>query len=290
MTSMLESIDLRYPQQPTLAPVGGGVELYYEVHGQASGTPIIAVNNFTLIAPIWRGFSQALAQNHRVINWDLRHQGASKRDNDQPLRWEDTVEDLAGLMDHLGIEQTYLLGSSVSCLIVRDFAIKYPDRVKAIIFQAPAFSPFGKRQRDFVTRAWIQTLDAYGPEGLWMHLHGQAFCGQTQEAMGVAGYGALRQMFCAIHEPKSLREFMEVSLGADDGPAKLQQLDCPVLVQIGDGDFMWSQSQAEDTLALLKRGKLDIVPRAGHVATMENPEAFLTSCATFLASVEAGEI
>lgn len=286
MTSLLESIDLRYPEDPQRAPVGGGAEVYYEVHGD-SGPSIITVNNFTLIAPIWRGFSQFLAPNYRVINWDLRHQGASKRD-DQPLTWENNIDDMARLLDHLEIERTYLLGSSISCLIVRDFALKYPDRVTGIIFQSPAFSPYGGRKREFVTRAWLQTLAACGTEGLWTHLYGQAFCGEFQEAMGAAGYGALRQMFCASHTAESLREFMEVSLTADDGPTKLQQLECPVLMQVGDGDFMWSQSQAEDTLALFKRGKLDIVPRAGHVALMENPEGFLTSCATFLAAVEAG--
>lgn len=287
MTSILESIDLRYPEDPSHAPVGGGAEVYYELWGETSSPALVTVNNFTLIAPIWRAFSQVLAQTHRVVNWDLRHQGASKR-GDQPLRWEDNVEDLARLLDHLEIDKTYLLGSSISCLIVRDFAIKYPDRVTGIIFQAPAFSPYGGRQREFITRAWLQTLAAYGPEGLWTHLYGQAYCGQTQEAMGAAGYGALAQMFCASHSAESLREFMQVTLLADDGPTKLQQLDCPALLQIGDGDFMWSQSQAEDTLALLKQGKLDIIPRAGHVALMENPEAFLVSCATFLAAVEAG--
>lgn len=286
MASAVESLDLRYPEDPTYVPVSGGAEVYYEVHGEA-GPVITTINNFTLIAPIWRGFSQVLAQNGRVVNWDLRHQGASRRGS-EPLRWDDLVDDLARLLDHLGIERTHLLGSSVSCLLARDFALRHPDRVTSIVFQAPAFSPYGSRQREFVTRAWLQTLATHGAEGLWLHLYGQAYCGQSLEAMGAAGFGALRQMFTATHSPESLREFLEVSLTAEDGPAGLQQLTCPALLQIGDGDFMWSQSQADDALALLKRGKLDIIPRAGHVALMEHPELFLRSVGTFVATVEAG--
>lgn len=286
MTSPVESLDLRYPEQQTFAPVSGGAEVYYEVHGEA-GPVITTINNFTLIAPIWRGFSQVLAQQSRVINWDLRHQGASRPGSD-PLTWDVMVDDLARLLDHLQIERTYLLGSSTSCLLARDFALKYPDRVTALIFQAPSFSPYGSKQREYVTRAWLQTLATHGTEGLWLHLYGQAYCGESLEGMGAAGYGALRQMFAATHTAESLRSFLEVSLTAEDGPAPLRALTCPALLQIGDGDFMWSQSQAEDALALLKRGKLDIIPRAGHVALMERPEAFLQSVGTFVATVEAG--
>lgn len=286
MTSPVEALDLRYPENPTFAPVSGGAEVYYEVHGE-SGPVITTINNFTLVAPIWRGFSQFLAQQAKVINWDLRHQGASRR-GDAPLRWDDLVDDLARLLDHLQIERTYLLGSSISCLLARDFALKYPDRVTGIIFQAPAFSPYGARQREFVTRAWLQTLDTHGTEGLWLHLYGQAYCGESLEGLGAAGFGALRQIFAATHSAESLREFMEVSLTVEDGPARLSELACPVLLQIGDGDFMWSQSQAQDALGLFKRGKLDIIERAGHVALMERPEAFLQSVGTFVATVESG--
>ena len=63
-----------------------------------------------------------------------------------------------------------------------------------------------------------------------------------------------------------------------------------MLLQVGDGDFMWSASQAQDALGLLQRGKLDVIPRAGHVATMENPHDFEASVQRFVDDVEAGTL
>lgn len=271
-----------------LVPAGDGAELYYESYGTES--PVITtINNFYLLAQIWRGFSTQLARRNRVVAWDLRNQGGSKAGS-APLEWDHLVEDLRCLLDHLEVERTYLLGSSISCLIARDFALKYPERVAGCIMQAPAFSPYGPRRREMITKAWLQTLDAYGTDGLWQHMYGEAYCGQTQEVMGVAGYLGLRQMFSTVHRKEQLREFIELSLPVEDGPDPLRRLDRPVLIQVGDGDFMWSPSQAEDTLALLRRGKLDTIPRAGHVATMENPQEFEASVQRFVDEVEAGKL
>ena len=274
-----------------LVPAGDGAELYYESYGSpADGAPVVTtINNFYLLAQIWRGFSTQLAQRNRVIAWDLRNQGGSKPGT-MPLTWNHLVEDLRSLLDHLKVERTYLLGSSISCFIARDFALRYPDRVAGCVMQAPAFSPYGPRRREMITKAWLQTLEAYGTDGLWQHLYGEAYCGQTQEVMGVAGYLGLRQMFSSVHRREQLREFIELSLPVEDGPAPLRRLTGPVLLQVGDGDFMWSASQAQDALGLLQRGKLDVIPRAGHVATMESPHDFEASVQRFVDDVEAGTL
>jgi len=274
-----------------LVPAGDGAELYYESYGsEEDGAPVVTtINTFYLLAQVWRGFSTQLAHRNRIIAWDLRNQGGSKPGR-APLTWETLVEDLRCLLDHLQVRRTYLLGTSISCFIARDFALRYPDRVAGCIMQAPAFSPYGPRRREMITEAWLQTLAASGTDGLWRHMYGEAYCGQTQEVMGVAGYLDLRQMFSTVHREDQLREFIELSLPVPDGPEPLHRLTCPVLLQVGDGDFLWSASQAEDTLGLLQRGKLDVIPRSGHVATMENPHEFEASVQRFLGEVEAGKL
>jgi pimeloyl-ACP methyl ester carboxylesterase len=270
-------------------PAAGGAELYYESYGAADGPVITTVNNFYLIAQAWRGFTEPLTDSCRVVAWDLRGQGGSSR-GEGPLQWDQLVEDLLGVLDHLEIERTYLLGSSISCLLVRDFATRYPDRVRGCIMQAPAFSPYGSKKRDMVATAWLQTLAAYGTEELWQHLYAEAYSGSSQEQLGTAGYLAVRQMFTQLHDKEQLAESIKLAFTVADGPEPLQQLTCPVLLQLGDADFMWGRSQAEDALALLPRGQLDIIPRAGHVATMEQPEEFAASVQRFIDAVEAGEV
>lgn len=288
MDELPERIEIPYEEHEPIR-AGGGAELYYETYGTEAGPALVTVNNFYLIAQAWRGLTGALADRVRVVAWDLRGQGASKR-GDGPLRWDDLVEDLRCVLDHLGIERAYLLGSSISCLLTRDFAIRYPDRVIGCIMQAPAFSPYGSRKRDMVSAAWLQTLNAFGTEELWQQLYAEAYGAETQEELGTAGYLMTRQMFTQVHTKEYLKEVIELSLGLPDGPEPLRALTCPVLLQIGDADFVWGASQAQDALALLPRGRLDIIPRVGHVATMERPEDFAESVRRFVDAVEAGEI
>lgn len=270
-----------------LIPAPGGAKLYYETYG-ADGPVITTINNFYLIAQVWRAFVDPLTDRYRIVAWDLRTQGGSHA-GDGPLRWDDLVEDLRYVLDYLKIERTYLLGSSISCFIARDFALRYPERVAGCVMQAPAFSPYGSRKREMINRAWLQTLAAYGTEGLWQHMYGEAYSGLYQEQMGAAGYLGVRQMFTALHDSDRLARFIELSSEVEDGPDKLRELTCPVLMQVGDADFMWGRSEAEDAVALFKRGRLDVIPRAGHVATMDRPDEFAASLRRFVDLVEAGQ-
>jgi len=53
------------------------------------------------------------------------------------------VGDLLSLLDSLGVEQTYLLGVSLSTLLCRDFAVEHPERVKGMIMCGPPPAPTG---------------------------------------------------------------------------------------------------------------------------------------------------
>lgn len=288
MAEAADRIDIPYEDHPPV-PAGDGAELYYESYGAEAGPVITTVNNFYLIAQVWRSFTEQLTDRFRIVAWDLRGQGGSTAGT-APLRWDALVEDLRCVLDHLGIERTYLLGSSISCLLTRDFAVRYPERVAGCIMQAPAFSPYGSRKRDMVASSWLQTLSGFGTEELWQQLYAEAYAGETQEQLGTAGYLAVRQLFTQLHDKSALAGLIQVSFDAADGPEPLRQLACPVLLQVGDADFMWGTAALQDALALLPRGRLDVIPRAGHVATMERPEEFAASARRFVDAVEAGEV
>lgn len=283
-----ERFELPYEDtEPVLA--SNGAELYYEIYGNPDGPVLTTVNNFFLVAQAWRGFTELLTDRCRIVAWDLRGQGGSKR-GDGPLNWDELVEDLRRVLDHLGIERTYLLGSSISCLLTRDFTIRYPERVIGSVMQAPAFSPYGPRKRQMVSNSWLRTLRDHDIGELWQQLYAEAYSGYNQESFGEAGYLAVQHMFTQIHQREQLLEHIELSNSVPDGPELLRQLTGPVLLQIGDADFMWGAAQAQDTLELFPRGRLDVVPRAGHVATMEQPVEFAESVLRFIDAVESGEI
>jgi pimeloyl-ACP methyl ester carboxylesterase len=283
MTAGLSDLDLRYLDHAALALPGGG-ELYYEDRGE--GPPLLFLNNFYIVSPVWRNFTGLLADRHRLITYDLRNQGASQPGS-AAVGFDDHVADVLALLDHLGLEKAYLVSTSISTLIARDFALKYPDRVAGLVMIGPAFSPNGGFRRELISRSWLATLAAGGTKGLFDHIYPLVFPDQTVHAGGATTYLALRDNFMALLSRSSIKENLEASLQVDDDPELLSQLAVRTLVIVGDGDFAWSRSVLDDACARIPHCEGVILPRAGHVPYFEAPEAFQQAVAAFVADCAA---
>ncbi|MER6627348.1 alpha/beta hydrolase [Streptomyces sp. NPDC000987] len=279
-------LDVRYKNHEAIALPDGG-ELYYEESGiGGDGTPLTFVNNFYIVSPIWGNFTQELAKEFRLLNYDLRNQGASTP-GPAPATFDDHVEDLRRLLDHRGIEQTYLVATSISTLIAREFTYKYPERVAGLVLIGPAFSPNGSLRRILLSKHWLATLESGGTTGLFNLLYPLVFPDQLVHAGGTAAYLALRDNFLALLSKSSIAENLKASLEVEDDPDKLATLTQPTLIINGDGDFAWSRSVIEDALARIPDSREVTLPRAGHVPFFDDPAGFQKATAEFVRECEA---
>jgi pimeloyl-ACP methyl ester carboxylesterase len=108
----------------------GDVDLYYEVHGE--GAPVVLAHGAGGTHMSWWQQVPVLSQRHRCITIDQRTFGLSRDMKNGPGR-KAFVGDLKGLLDHLGIGKTALIGQSMGGTTVLGFASAYPDRVSALI-------------------------------------------------------------------------------------------------------------------------------------------------------------
>jgi 3-oxoadipate enol-lactonase len=279
----IEAFDLAYGDHE-LHRTADGAELYYELRG--AGPALTIVNNMYIIGPLWRNFTRALVGENRILTYDLRNQGASSIE-DGELSFADHVSDLASLLDALGIEQTYLLGTSISCLICRDFAAVHPERVKGLVLCGPTFNPLGSKRRKYLTKSWLASLQAGGPAALFNHFFPLVFGDHAIEHGGTPAYLAMRERFLALNSEEQLRKNLSASLTSDDDPAKLREIACPVLLLSGDGDFLNSASSLEGTARLCRQAEVQIVPFSGHVPYFEATAAFEEAVQAFISRCEA---
>ena len=123
---------------------------YYEEAG--SGDPLILVMGLGGDMQAWALQVPALAKQFRVITFDNRGSGRSSSP-DKPYTIAGMADDLAALMDHLGIEKAHILGWSMGGYIAQEFALKYPARVNKLILLATAgyIDGYGKA----IVRNWI---------------------------------------------------------------------------------------------------------------------------------------
>jgi pimeloyl-ACP methyl ester carboxylesterase len=107
-----------------------GLHLYYETHG--TGKPLILLHGGLGSGEMFGPILPTLAQDHRVILPDLQGHGRTA-DIDRPIDIRLMADDVAGLIDHLGLEKPDLVGYSLGGGVAFLTASKYPEKVRRLV-------------------------------------------------------------------------------------------------------------------------------------------------------------
>ena len=107
-----------------------GLHLYYETHG--SGRPIILLHGGLMSGDTFGPVLPALAANHQVITPDLQGHGRTA-DIDRPIDVRLMADDIAALIDHLGLDRPDLVGYSLGGGVAFFTAVKYPGKVHKLV-------------------------------------------------------------------------------------------------------------------------------------------------------------
>ncbi|GAA0726488.1 alpha/beta hydrolase [Dactylosporangium roseum] len=107
-----------------------GLDLYYETVG--SGRPMILLHGGLGSGEMFGPILPALAERHQVITVDLQGHGRTA-DVDRPLDIFLMADDIAALIDHLGLDQPDLVGYSLGGGVALRAAVRYPDKVGRLV-------------------------------------------------------------------------------------------------------------------------------------------------------------
>ena len=107
-----------------------GINLYFETHG--SGRPLILLHGGLGSGEMFGPILPALAERHQVIAPDLQGHGRTA-DIDRPIDIRLMADDIAALIDHLGLDQPDVVGYSLGGGVALQTAVKYPDKVRRLV-------------------------------------------------------------------------------------------------------------------------------------------------------------
>jgi pimeloyl-ACP methyl ester carboxylesterase len=112
-----------------------GINLYYETHG--SGRPLILLHGGLGSGEMFGPILPVLSERHQVITVDLQGHGRTA-DIDRPIDIRLMADDIAALIDHLGLEKPDLVGYSLGGGVAFFTASKHPEKVgKLVMTSAP---------------------------------------------------------------------------------------------------------------------------------------------------------
>ena len=102
-----------------------GLNLYYETHG--TGRPLVLLHGGLGSGEMFGPVSPALAEHHQVIMPDLQGHGRTA-DIDRPIDIRLMADDIAALIDHLGLDKPDIVGYSLGGGVALFTAVKYPEQ------------------------------------------------------------------------------------------------------------------------------------------------------------------
>jgi pimeloyl-ACP methyl ester carboxylesterase len=132
-----------------------GLSLYYEEHG--SGEPLVLLHGGISAGEMFGAILPELAAQRRVITVDLQGHGHTA-DVDRPLRPETMADDIAALVEHLGLAQADVMGYSLGGLVALRTAIQHPQLVRRLVLVSIAF------RRDGSHPEVVAAMDQMTPE------------------------------------------------------------------------------------------------------------------------------
>lgn len=244
-----------------------GVNIYYSDEG--SGLPVLLSHGYSATARMWDGQVTALKDRYRVITWDMRGHGQSDSPDDGAAYSEAaTVDDMAAILSHLGIQKAVIGGLSLGGYMSLAFNLAHPEMVEALMLfdTGPGYkNPVGREGWNETARKRAETFESKGLEALGRGAEVRVAQHRSAQGLAHAARGMLAQFDSRIIE-------------------SLEGISVPTLVLVGalDQPFLG----ATDYMANKIPGSQKVmVAEAGHAANLDQPAAFNEAVEEFLSGL-----
>lgn len=257
--------------------------LAYDDHG--IGLPVIFLHAFPLNRQMWEGEIQALLsdQRYRLLTLDWRGFGESEISSSPIKPVISTMvmfaDDVAGLMEQLGIRQAVLCGLSMGGYAAFAFAYKYPERLRGLILADthPAEDTVEARanRKKLAGLAESQGASAVADVQLPRLISDYTRTHYPQVETRV------RQLIDAA-SPQGMAAALRGMAVRADSSKQLALINCPTLVVVGEQDALVSPQVAQDYAAQIPGAQYTLIPHAGHLSNLEQPRAFIQAIRQFL--------
>lgn len=100
-----------------------------------------------------------LSQTHRLICPDLRGSGRSVYSGS--LTWDQLADDLASLLEHLGLDKAIVGGTSMGSAVALKFALRHPNLLRGLMLRSPLY-PGADRQLAPAAKAAMHRMQQAG--------------------------------------------------------------------------------------------------------------------------------
>jgi pimeloyl-ACP methyl ester carboxylesterase len=257
-----------------------GTTIHYEVSGQ--GPAIVFAHSFLCAGSMFAHQVAALQRRWRVINVDLRGHGRSGAAL-TPVSFYDFADDLTAVLDAERVDQAVWAGLSMGGFTALRAALTRPARVRALVLMDTDASAetFGHRVQYALMRGVVH---AFGAKAVTSRMMSIMF-GQTALDEQPLLCETYRQRFMAV-DTRSVLTVARALSARDDLLPRLGEINCPALVIVGEEDLALPVTLSQRLAAGIRGAELLVVPKVGHLSTIEAPDRLTQAIERFVKPFE----
>lgn len=243
--------------------------------GGAGDPPVVFVHGNGGDLTHWSAQTEHLRPGRRAVALDLRGFGASEPAADGDYSIDALADDLAAVIEALGLARVVLAGHSIGGAVVGAYTGRHPERVAGLLLVDPSGDP--SRMSREMLRAWIEELRSDGYEA----------CVRRNVERGLAGsaWSVQERVFRSLWAtPPEVFAAAAAGMAAYDPVPALERYPGPMLTVVSRiNQEPFSLQHRVDGLPH------HLIEAAGHWLMMDRPEAFNQVMGAFLDRVEQRE-
>ena len=258
-----------------------GVQLYYQDMG--SGEPLLLVHGWPASSFYWKSVIPLLARSYRVIAVDLKGFGRSDKPEHASYEMPAMAEDLAALLDALGLSSVNLMGHSMGGMISYALTIAHPERVHRLIaVSAPVHGPSA-------VFPYLRIGTLPGLRTLAFPLSRVQFVNRLVSTFFIRDEPVPQEVIEDIAKV-TYRSALgsQLSMQSCDFTQQLAEIHCPTLLIYGQEDRVITPRQPLLAKARIPQSRLEVL-ECGHCPSVECPEPFSRLIESFVPTREVGQ-
>ena len=257
-----------------------GLKLYYESEGD--GEPVVLIPGFAAGRWIWFKQTGDLSRSFRVISFDPRGVSASDKP-EGPQTIGLLADDVALLLQALGVESAHIVGASFGGFVAQEFALKYPSMTRKLVLCCTSFGgPNHVVPAPETLQALASTKGLNSEErmraNLLLAFTPEYVRTQAAEVDHVVHLRATNEVPEHIYLSQ-LQAAMSFNV-----ESRLGQISCPTLVLSGDADVIVPVQNSRNLAAKIPGAKLEIIEGGSHTFFIEKAGEFNRIVGQFLAT------
>lgn len=255
----------------------GGVEIAYEVYGE--GEPVLLVHGFPLSSALWDDVVDRLKGKWKLIVPDLRGHGASEAGEARDMgRY---ASDLAAVLR--ATEETrpvVLVGMSMGGYVALEFYRRYRGRVRALAL----VDSRAARDTPEAASGRLETADKVIRDG-----SGVVANAMVEKLFAAGASRELRERWRSVMTAtprQGVATALRAMAARPDSRRLLKQATIPILIVVGAEDAITPPSEARSMAAGTGAGRIVVIPGAGHMTPVEQPEELARVLDEFLSGLK----